>query len=197
MDKKYLLISMEDERAKHIAGVLGNKTSKKIIDYLAEQKNASEKDLADALKLPINTIEYNLKKLLKAEIIEKSSTWFWSKKGKKIPTYKLSNKSIVISPKNSNISKLKSILPAVLITGLGTILIKIQDTSRIVYSSIQEDAVLKAVPVAEDFTTGALPEFIENTNTILSPMAFPIWAWFLTGALLAITIFTILNWRKL
>ena len=56
------MISMDDDKAKAMAGVLGNKTCKKIIDCLAEQET-SEKDLADNLKLPISTVEYNLKKL--------------------------------------------------------------------------------------------------------------------------------------
>ena len=47
MEKKYLLVSMEDEKAKHLAGVLGNKTCKKIIDLLSETKELSEKDLSD------------------------------------------------------------------------------------------------------------------------------------------------------
>ena len=63
MDDKFILMGLNDKRSKKIAEVLGNKTCKKIIDYLAETKQASEKDIADALNIPINTTEYNLKKL--------------------------------------------------------------------------------------------------------------------------------------
>ena len=33
-ENKYIIISMDDPKTKHLADVLGNKTSKKIIDYL-------------------------------------------------------------------------------------------------------------------------------------------------------------------
>ena len=36
MDKKYLLLSLDDSRMKNIAEILGNKTSNKIIDFLKD-----------------------------------------------------------------------------------------------------------------------------------------------------------------
>ena len=100
---------MNDEKSKTLAGVLGNKTCKKIIDFLITKNEASEKDIANALNIPINTAEYNLKKLVDSGLIQRAKNFFWSKKGKKIPLYRLSNKSIIISPKSSNIgSKIKS-----------------------------------------------------------------------------------------
>ncbi len=116
-EKRYILVSMNDERAKSIAKVLGDKNCDKIINYLMEKKEASEKDIADALNIKLNTIEYNLKKLLKSELIKKSKNFFWSKKGKKINMYQLSNKSIVISPTSSKISSgIRAILPIILIS---------------------------------------------------------------------------------
>lgn len=188
-EKKYILISMEDERSTHLADVLGNKTCKKIIEILAE-KEMSEKDISDNLKLPLNTTEYNLKKLIKAELIEKTSNFFWSQKGKKIPTYKLSNKSIIISPKSSRInSKIKSILPVALLSGLGAFLIKSFFYSQKI---IQEraDEVL-----ASEFASKTSQSAILDGN-ILSFQS-PAWIWFLAGTLFAIAIFTLINWRKL
>lgn len=123
MEKKYILVSLEDDKAKKLADVLGNKTSNKIINLLAE-KEMSEKDLADELNIPINTVEYNLKKLLAADLIEKSKNFFWSPKGRKIDLYQVSNKSIVISPKKS--TNLKKFVPIAitLFSGLGALLIK-------------------------------------------------------------------------
>ena len=184
MEKKYLLISMDDERAKKLADVLGNKTCRKIIDLLAE-KDASEKDIADELRIPINTTEYNLKKLLDAEIIEKSKSFFWSSKGKKIDIYKLSNKSIIISPKNKISSKIKSVVPALLISLVGAISIKYYYTLQITRQST-EDFFVKATTAAE-----------EAGNLFTASQPFPVWGWFLAGALLALLILTILNWRKL
>lgn len=98
MSEKYFNIDIDDPRAGAIAEVMSNKTAKKILSLIAE-KELSESDIASELKLPLNTVGYNIDKLLKSGLIEKSKTFFWSVKGKKIPTYKLSNKKILISPK--------------------------------------------------------------------------------------------------
>lgn len=108
------MMGIDDERSKKVAEILGNKTCKKIIDHLSETNEASEKDIADALSIPINTVEYNLKKLLDSGLIDKTKNFFWSKKGKKIDMYKLARKHIVISPKSKpSYSALKTIIPVI------------------------------------------------------------------------------------
>ncbi len=189
MEKKYVLISMEDNQAKKLSEVFGNKTCKKIIDLLAE-KESSEKDIADALNIPINTVEYNLKKLMQAELIEKAKNFFWSKKGKKIDIYRLSNKSIIISPKTSRVSsKLKSILPVAILSGIGAILIKSFISSKQQFQYFGAEA-LKASGSIQSAEAPQMGNFFLTQPS-------PIWIWFLGGALFALLIFTILNWRKL
>ncbi len=115
MEDKFILMGLDDDRAEYVAEVLKNKTCKKILDFLAERKEASEKDIANGLGIPINTAEYNLGKLVKSGLVE-SKKFFWSIKGKKIPMYKLARKHIIISPnKNPSLSYVKSILPAIFI----------------------------------------------------------------------------------
>jgi len=113
---KFILMGLDDERSTHVAEVLKNKTCKKILDFLAETKEASEKDISDGLDMPINTVEYNLKKLIKSGLVEKTKNFFWSVKGKKIPMYKLARKHIIISPsKKPSLNYIKSILPVIVI----------------------------------------------------------------------------------
>jgi DNA-binding MarR family transcriptional regulator len=50
---------------------LGSRTCKKIIAYLSERKEASQKDLSDALNIPMNTLDYNIKKLIESGFIQK------------------------------------------------------------------------------------------------------------------------------
>lgn len=119
-DDKFILMGLDDDNAKNVAEVLKSKTAKKILDYLSETKEASEKDIADKLQLPINTIEYNLKKLISAGFVKKSSNFFWSVKGKKIPMYTPAKKHIIIGAKKPTMNILKSILP-LLIIALGLI----------------------------------------------------------------------------
>ncbi len=113
MDDKFILMGIDDENSKNIAEILKSKTAKKILDYLSEVKEASEKDLADRLGIPINTIEYNLKKLIRVGLVEKTSNFFWSVKGKKIPMYKLAKKHIIIGTKKPSLSVLKTLLPVI------------------------------------------------------------------------------------
>ncbi|MBI2631720.1 beta-propeller domain-containing protein [Candidatus Pacearchaeota archaeon] len=117
-EEKYLNVDLNDPRSAAIAEVMTNKTCKKILDLIAE-KEMSESDISSLLNIPLNTVGYNIKKLLDAGLIEKCKNFFWSVKGKKIPTYKLSNKKIIISPR-----RLVSAAPlALFVAVLGAILI--------------------------------------------------------------------------
>lgn len=194
MNDKFILMGLDDERSKNVAEVLGNKTCKKVIDYLAEIKEASEKDISDALKIPINTVEYNLKKLLNSGLVEKTKNFFWSKKGKKIPMYKLAKKHIIISPKikKPSLTALKTIIPVALISGVGAVLIRqfllVKEKVMVEGGEIVKIASLDATEVARNAIT---------SGECIAPQTIPVWIWFLLGALLATLIFTILNWRKL
>lgn len=113
MSEKYFNIDIDDPRASKIAEVMSNKTSKRILSLIAE-KELTASEIAAELDLPLNTVGYHIEKLLEAGLIEKSKNFFWSIKGKKMPTYRLSNKKILISP--------KKLIPQVPIAVLGVIL---------------------------------------------------------------------------
>jgi len=120
MDDKFVMMGLDDDRSKHVAEVLGNKTCKKIIDFLAGVDEASEKDISEGVGIAINTVEYNLKKLLKSGLVEKTKNHFWSVKGRKIAMYKLARKHIVISPKirKPSLEVVKSFLPVIAFVSL-------------------------------------------------------------------------------
>jgi len=179
------MVSFEDARMSKLADVLGNKTCKKIIDFLAE-KEASKTDISRELKIPLNTVEYNINKLVEAGLIEKAKTFFWSTKGKKIMTYKVSNKSIVISPKTSN--KVKSIVAVVAASGILAFLIKTFSPQP----QVTEKMVQEAREFGENITAGA-----QVSQNIMTSLALEPWLWFLFGALIVLIIFLILNWKKL
>jgi len=118
MEEKYILVPLDDERTQELASVLGNKTCKKILNLLIE-KAASETEIAKSLSLPLNTIDYNIKKLIKVGLIEEKKH-LWSSRGKRVPFYKVSNKLIIISPKKTYLSRLKSTLPIIIISSIFT-----------------------------------------------------------------------------
>ena len=203
-ENHFVLVSLEDSKSKAISEVMGSKTCKKIISYLSETREASQKDLSDALNIPMNTLDYNIKKLLDSGFIQKRKNFFWSKKGKKIVMYELSNKSIVISPKKSSSQKFKSILPAFILTAAGTFVVwayekiryiknsantQLMDSSQTILSKGAEVASSSGASPSLDYST-----LITSATSINHPL---IWPWFLTGALLAILIITIINWKKL
>lgn len=208
-EEKYILISMDDVGAKSLSDVLGNKTCNKIIDHLSEKGSASQKDLSDSLNMPINTVEYNIKKLLKSGLIKKHKEFFWSVKGKKIVMYELSNKSIIISPKGSGLTdKLRSILPAFMILGSMSILTYAYEKSRVVKNVFSESissGVAKGAPeimaledVAIERVAESMPtiDYANIATTTASSLGYS-WAWFFAGAFIAVTIFSIVNWKKL
>ena len=199
MAEKYIMLSLEDAKIKKIAEVLGNKTCKRILDFLAEISEASETDISKSLGLPVNTIEYNIKKLEGCGLVEKSKNFFWSRKGKKIGMYKLAKKHIVISHKTKpSYSKLKSIVPVVLISGILAFTIRMFYSLKAktpVLEAKTEEAFLRAAESAAGATeTAGTQNIILQADKIF---ALPAWIWFLAGAFIALLVLLIINWRKL
>jgi len=156
-DDKFILMGLGDERSAKVAEVLKSLTCKKILNYLSEIREASEKDIADALKIPINTVEYNLKKLIKSGLVDKAKNFFWSVKGKKIPMYKLARKHIIISPsKKPSLSYLKNILPVVLIAVIVIIL------AGVYLFPEDESTILNETKLKQFSSQAELNEFIKE-----------------------------------
>ena len=117
MRKSSISIDLGDPRTGFIAEALSNKTCVKILDLLATQELTAT-DIANKLSIPLNTTGYNLEKLITAGLVEKSSNFFWSVKGKKTPVYRVANKRIIISPKRI----IGGVIPILLILGVAAIL---------------------------------------------------------------------------
>src|SRR3989344_665255 len=115
-NKNFLLLSMEDTKIKTVSNVISNESCRKILDYLAD-KESSESEISEKLKLPISTVHYNLQQLMEAGLVS-ADEFHYSKKGKEISHYKLANKYIIIAPKSTYgiKEKLKSLLPVALIS---------------------------------------------------------------------------------
>jgi len=191
--EKYLLFSLDDEKSKKLGEVISSSMCKKIVNLLAESE-LSETEISKELKVPINTVEYNLRKLIEAGMIERAKHW-WSVKGKKIDTYKVANKLIVISPRKSVVGKLKSIVPVALISG-----IFIGIVAWYYNSGVQVFAKNEFDRVAESGASGVLTASsgASMANSVAQTITFTnAWEWFLIGSISTIILFLILNWRKL
>ena len=189
MAKSSIMVDLDDPRTGKIADAISNNTCKKILTVLSE-KEFSEGDIAKKLNIPLNTVGYNIKKLVEAGLIEKSKQFFWSIKGKKILTYKLSNKKIIISPK----TMIRGIIPTIIISGLIALSIRFISISQQSFTAMQKEAdkIATEVGSAAEISTPAVQEGTEIIATTMSSA----WLWFLTGALTALFIFLIWNWIR-
>lgn len=195
-----MMFDINDSRAALIAEVLGNKTCTKILSLLSE-KEMSEGDLTKELKLPSNTVHYNVQKLVSAGFLEASTKFFWSTKGKRIVMYKISNKKVIISPKTS----FKGILPALLGTGVVAFLVKIfasgsSKVSDVVASGDYSSAKLAAAPSMTGEGYNAIAQYAPTAQDAVvqtvGATGIGAWSWFLLGAWVALLIFVIFNIRR-
>jgi len=184
-DESFLLVSLEEEKAKKLAQVLSNDTARKILDYLSKKDLVTETQIAKALKLPLSTVHYNLQLLVKSDLI-KDEHFTYSEKGKQIIHYSLSNKYVIIAPKKTEQlkEKLKKFLPVVFITTTVSLLIKyfwqytiIRSLSKNIMTTYAEEA---AVAGADMFARAPAVQEISTLNN----QEFAIW--FLFGGVFAL-----------
>jgi DNA-binding transcriptional ArsR family regulator len=181
MVEKILNINIDDENSSKIVEILGNKTCKKILGFIADRESMSEGDLVRELKIPANTLNYNIKKLISAGFIRETPQFFWSVKGKKIKTYKLANKKIIISTKKS----FKSLVVSIFGVGIVGFVIKLLSnvysfnagSSLEFVNSKFSDTVYTAMPLVA--RTGQ--DFIQ----IISPFQNTL-IWFIIGCLIGL-----------
>ena len=189
-DEKFILLNLEDKKSKDIAQVISSDTARKILNLLSE-KSYAETDISKKINIPLSTVHYNLQALLKSNIIE-IEDFLWSEKGKKINVYKLANKLIIISPKKYDETlneKLKSIMPAFLISLLGAIGIFVYKNF---YSNVLENKTMAGVTMEKSAV--AIP-YLNDTPAYDFNIAF----WFLLGSITVIIFYiviTLLRKRK-
>lgn len=197
VNKNFLLVSLEEKKAKKIAEVINNDTSRKVIDFLAK-KDATESELSKELGIPISTIHYNIKQLQDAGLVVVEE-FHYSQKGKEVNHYTLANKYIIITPMNQDskfLDALKKILPIAVITaGVAFVmqLLNVMTLSRSnalmnVESAVMDQGVegsaklMAAAPAAQEIARPALQT---------TPVAY-----FLIGGLAVIIIYFIYEFVK-
>ena len=204
----FLLLSLDDSKAKKVANIVSNDSCRKILDYLSGHETSTESELATELNIPISTIHYNLQQLIESDLII-TEEFHYSKKGKEVSHYKLANKYIIITPKKVTgiKEKLRSILPV----GLAAIATAgiIQYASRYFPGRVPSNTMLarapaamteqavgagaptmeKAMPVAEEIITDRAVSLLPNLTTNI---AF----WFLIGAIFALGMYILISCLK-
>ena len=203
MARNSIMVDLDDPQAEKIAGVLSNKTAKKILSMLADRE-LSGSEIASELNMPLNTVTYNLKNLTEAGLIERSKRLFWSSKGKKMEMYRVVNKRIVISPKKM----IKGIVPAVLFSAVIAGAIKFWIGAQLKVSNVAtslkvEEKMMDTSDVADtaaesvgSIAAPAADTVVGSLNQSAVAIAQSVWLWFFVGALFALLIYLMWNWRK-
>ncbi len=119
-ESTFLLVSLDDKKAKTLANVMSSDTARKILDALT-QGSLTETQIAEQLGQPLSTVHYNLRQLVEGGLVD-SSEFHYSSRGREVAHYSLARKYIIIAPRGDDkiFSKIKNLLSAfVLTTGIG------------------------------------------------------------------------------
>ncbi len=199
-DKKFLMLSLDDEATKKIANVVSNDTCKKLLDVLSE-KDLTESELAKKLDIPLSTAHYNLRQLVDVGLVS-ADEFHYSKKGKEMLHYKLANKYIIITPKavTGIREKLRKILPVALISagaaGIAQLISQYSSQNAPGYGPMipygaDSEMFQSAAPVMKSMAAQA-PLSPLPSETI-SSFPFDIAAWFFAGALFGMAVYMMLS----
>ena len=181
MDKNFINVDLDDPRTALVAEALSNKTCVKIISLLAEHELTAS-DIASRLNIPLNTTGYNLDKLIASGLVEKSSNFFWSVKGKKTVVYKVANKKIIITPKRS----VKGLVPAIIASGVFALFLRSLAKSKDLLVSTK-------IPANSDGAGLLATETASAVGSNISLMSIG-WIWFIAGALFSLIIASLWDW---
>jgi DNA-binding transcriptional ArsR family regulator len=186
-EESFLLVSLDEEKSKKLAQVLSNDTSRKILDLLSRKDLLTETDISKELSLPLSTVHYNLSLLVGSALIS-DDNFNYSEKGKKVVHYTLSNKYVIIAPKNSSMLKerLRQFLPVVLITGLASYMIRqFLPTFESTFQSTGLTA--ESIRAADDSMMVKAVGYAPEAAPLASAQEFAIW--FLAGSLFALLVY--------
>ncbi|MBI2145545.1 helix-turn-helix transcriptional regulator [Candidatus Woesearchaeota archaeon] len=206
--KNFLLVSLEESKAKELAQIVSNDVCRKILDYLtAKEKGATETEIAKDLQIPLSTAHYNLKQLLQSGIV-KAEEFHYSEKGREVLHYSLANRYIIIAPKatatESLANKLKRILPVAAFVAAAGFVVQLYDTFTKAGAMQTSYSIQKAsdaaAPVMQEAASTGQREFaraaanatnetamaVEKVVTQVVPAEHNITLWFLMGAVFAI-----------
>jgi len=96
-----IILEPGDAKAQKIAKAIASRTAGEILQLLKDGSHASNQ-IAEALKIPITTVQYHLENLVDAGIItivEKR----WSQKGREVKVYGLRDQMLIVVPRGGDL----------------------------------------------------------------------------------------------
>jgi len=181
----FLLVSLDDDKAKKLAQVISSGTAKKLLDALAN-KTMTETEMANSLNMPIATVHYNLQQLLSSGLVS-ADEFHYSKKGREVLHYSLAKKYIIIAPKSTEglSVKIKEILPVAALALVGAAVVQFAFNLFTVDKFQLTAATAESAGAASaDFTQRAVAQSIPEPTNIIPLVGIL----FFSGAIFAILI---------
>ena len=203
VEESFMLISLKEDQSKDLAQVISNKTARAMLEHLANKEFATESEMAKDLGVPLSTVHYNCKALIKSGLVL-ADEYHYSQKGKEVPHYKLAKKFIIIAPKeeskSSLMERMKKFLPlgGLAVVGAGIIEAVKWWQSRAVDAGgemmlMAKDAAVDAAPEAmRTMALEAPPAAVQAAGYSPSPLALG----FLIGGLVLVAAFAFYDFLK-
>ena len=206
-DEKLLILPLNDKNSKRISQIISNDTARNILEAIASEPLSASR-IAEKLRIPLSTVQYNLEKLNDAGLVKVERTKY-SEKMKHVKIYAPQRKFVVIVPEKTNrkdvIASLKRYLTVIFfaVAGSGIIeflAIKMKGPiGEVTRSVIPEEGGRPLGPVP---APTPMPEIVPSpmpaSKGIGLDLGFDIFAhpglWFLFGCLFVILVAFIIEY---
>lgn len=196
MENTYLLANLDDEKAEDLGNVIANSTSRKILNLLSKS-SLTEVEISKELKIPLSTVHYNIKKLISVGLVE-SKNFFWSRKGKKMQSYTLSKKLVLIAPKGTTIikSKIKNLFTVLAATlGISVGIKLLFPRISLSYQDVISQKAAEELAIAIESTSDVAVTATEGVPVLssLTQLATNYAIFFFSGALISLMLYILIT----
>jgi DNA-binding transcriptional ArsR family regulator len=203
-DEKLLILPLNDKNSKKISQIISNDTARNILEAIASEPLSASR-IAEKLRIPLSTVQYNLEKLNDAGLAKVERTKY-SEKMKEVKIYAPQRKFVVIVPEKTDrknvIATLKRYLTVIFFAVAGSGMIEFLTMKmkgpgwEEVTGGIAErgDAVPAPIPAPTP-----MPAAVPTTEKALDiAMGFDLFAhpglWFLFGCLFVISVIFLIDY---
>ena len=202
--EKLLILPLNDKNSKEISQIISNDTARNILEAIASVP-LSTSELAEKLRIPLSTVQYNLDKLNNAGLVKVERTKY-SEKMKPVKIYAPQRKFVVIVPEKTNrkdvIATLKRYLTVIFFAVAGSGIIEFLTMKMKGPSPAFEEVTRVVIPEEGGRPLGPVPAPTPMPEIVPSPIPaskgiglgfeFDIFAhpglWFLFGSLFVILV---------
>ena len=174
-DEKLLILPLNDKNSKKISQIISNDTARNILEAIASEP-LSASLIAEKLRIPLSTVQYNLEKLNDAGLAKVERTKY-SEKMKHVKIYAPQRKFVVIVPEKTDrknvIATLKRYLTVVFFAVAGSGIIEFLTMKMKGPSPAFEEVTRSVIPEEGGRPLGPVPAPTPMPEIVPSPVPAP------------------------